>query len=142
MGQTVLSSDSHPTPGGTTDAAHRAIGAARAADAKLGTNTVVLEVGDIIAITEWFVITSAPNTRQVRTICDEVEAQLKELAGIGPVSVEGLAGASWVLLDYGDVVVHVFLDETREYFDLERLWADAPRLDWSAEPAASAAAPT
>lgn len=77
-----------------------------------------------------FVITGAPNVRQVRTIVDEIEKALKEQADVAPRSVEGLDDASWVLMDYGDLVVHVFLDETREYYQLERLWADAPRVDW------------
>jgi ribosome-associated protein len=76
------------------------------------------------------VITSAPNTRQVRTIVDEVERQLRERAGVKPRSVEGIDDASWVLLDYGDVVVHVFLTETRDFYGLERLWADAERVEW------------
>lgn len=75
-------------------------------------------------------ITSGTNTRQVRTICDEIEAALKREGGEAPHRVEGLDGASWVLLDYGDLVVHVFLDETRDYYALERLWTDAPRIAW------------
>ena len=114
-------------------AAERAVLAARAADDRQGVDTVVLEVGNVLAITEYFVITSASNTRLVRTLADEVEAQLKVLAGASPRRVEGLGEASWVLLDYGDVVVHVFLDETRRFYDLERLWSDVPRLDWRAE---------
>jgi len=76
------------------------------------------------------VITSAPNTRLVRTIVDEIEKQVREQAGARPRSVEGLDDASWVLVDYGDVVVHVFLDETRAFYGLERLWADAVRVPW------------
>jgi len=112
------------------DAQQRAVIAARAAADKKGEDILVLEVGDIIAITDVFVITSGTNTRQVRTICDEVEAVLKRDAGISPRSVEGLDDASWVLLDYGDLVVHVFRRETREYYALERLWTDAPRVAW------------
>ena len=111
--------------------------AARAAAEKKGEETIVLDVGDIIAITEVFVITSGANIRQVRAICDEVELALKVEADVSPRSTEGLGDASWVLLDYGDLVVHVFLNETRAYYDLERLWADAPRVAW--EPPASAA---
>ena len=109
--------------------------AARAADDKLATDVVVLDVGDIIGIAEVFVITSAGNTRQVRTICDEVELALKIEADLPPRSIEGLSDASWVLLDYGELVVHVFLEETREYYGLERLWADAPHIAW--EPASA-----
>jgi ribosome-associated protein len=122
---------SHPTTEElTTDARQRADIAATAAGSKKGDDILVLEVGDIIAITDVFVIASGTNRRQVRTIVEEVERQISDQTGIRPGSVEGLDDASWVLLDYGDLVVHVFLDETRAYYDLERLWADAPRVTW------------
>ena len=73
-------------------------------------------------------------------IVEEVEHQIAEQAGVKPVSVEGLEDASWVLLDYGDLVVHVFLDETRAYYDLERLWADAPAVEWEEGVPAAASA--
>ena len=104
--------------------------AARVAADKLGLDTVVLQVGDVLSIVEYFVITSASNQRQVRTIAEDVEEQVKRSGGPGPLRVEGLADATWVLLDYGDVVIHVFLQETREFYDLERLWSDVGRLDW------------
>jgi ribosome-associated protein len=110
--------------------------AARAAAEKQGADIVVLDVGEIISITEAFLIVSANNTRQVRTIVDEIEAEIKALGddpkAMGPRSVEGLEDASWVLMDYGDVIVHVFLADTRAYYDLDRLWADAPRTAWDA----------
>lgn len=109
--------------------------AARAAWGKGGDETVIVEVGDVLAITDAFVITSGRNTRQVKTIAEEVEARLKDDGGIRPLRIEGLGDSQWILLDYGDLVVHVFLDETREYYDLERLWADAPRLAWEDEAA-------
>ena len=96
----------------------------------------MLEVGEIISITDAFVITSATNVRQVRTIAEEVERKLKEEGASAPVQVEGLGDASWVLIDYGDFVVHVFLRETRAYYDLERLWSDAPRTQWEETAAA------
>jgi ribosome-associated protein len=105
--------------------------AARAADSKLGEQTVILSVGDALGITEAFVITSGGNARQVRTIADEVELQLKKGEGRAPIRIEGLDDARWVLMDYGDFLVHVFVDEAREYYDLEHLWADAPRVAWS-----------
>jgi ribosome-associated protein len=111
----------------------RASSAARAAADKKGTDIVVLGVGEILAIVDCFVLVSASNTRQVRTIVDEVR---RALAVDGPpIGVEGLDDATWVLLDYGDVVVHVFLDETRAYYDLDRLWADAARLAVDADAA-------
>jgi ribosome-associated protein len=113
-----------------TDTTTKSRLAARAAHDKKGEDTVVLDVGDIIGIVDSFVITSATNTRQVRTIVEEVEKQLREQAEVKPRSVEGLDDASWVLLDYGDFVVHVFLAATREFYGLERLWADAARVAW------------
>ena len=106
--------------------------AARAADSKKATSTVVLEVGPILAITDAFVITSGSNVRLVRTIAEEVERQVKLSGGPSPIRSEGLDDARWVLLDYGDFVVHVFLDEVRSYYDLERLWSDAAPIDWEA----------
>jgi ribosome-associated protein len=104
--------------------------AAQAASAKGGEETVIIEVGAVLAITDAFVITSGRNTRQVKTIAEEVEARLKADGGIAPLRVEGVGDSQWLLLDYGDLVVHVFLDETREFYDLERLWSDAPRVAW------------
>ena len=104
--------------------------AAGAADEKTATDTVVLEVGEVLGIAEAFVITSAGNERLVRTIAEEIERQVKEAGGPGPLRVEGMSDARWVLMDYGDIVVHVFLEEARRYYDLERLWSDAPRFDW------------
>ncbi len=104
--------------------------AARAADDKLGRATLVLDVGDVLAITDQFVLTSGANTRQVATIAEEIEAQITAEGGPKPLRVEGLDDLRWVLLDYGAFVVHVFLEETRSYYELERLWADVPRLEW------------
>ena len=114
--------------------------AAVAADSKQGQDTVVLEVGDVLAITDYFVITSAPNTRLVRTIAEEVELKVSEAGGPKPLRVEGLADLHWVLLDYGDFVVHVFNDEARRYYELERLWADVPKIDWQLTSASPPAA--
>ena len=84
----------------------------------------------MLAITDAFVITHGTNRRQVLTIAEEVEAQVKAVGGPSPLRVEGIGEAQWVLIDFGDFVVHVFLDEVRRYYDLERLWADAPRWSW------------
>lgn len=121
-----------------SDAAQRALVAASASAAKQGHDIVVLDVGPIIAIIETFVLVSATNTRQVRTIVDEVEAALKAHDGSQPLGIEGRDDATWVLLDYGDVVVHVFLAETREFYDLDRLWADARRVPFEERDALAA----
>ena len=112
--------------------------AAVAADDKKATDVLVLDVGDVLSITGWFVIASGSNPRLVRTIAEEVEARLKAEFGFEPLRVEGLDGLRWVLLDYGDFVVHVFHEEERDYYQLERLWADVPKVDWQDAPAESA----
>jgi ribosome-associated protein len=108
-----------------------ALVAARAADQKGGADTVVLDVGDILAITEAFVISSAGNSRLVKAIVDEVEFAIGDAGGPKPRRVEGLDRLEWVLMDYGEFVVHVFSDETREFYELERLWSDVPRREWA-----------
>jgi ribosome-associated protein len=104
--------------------------AARAASSKLGRDIVVLGVEKLLGLTDAFVITSGANPRQVRTIKDEVERQLKLSGYGGPICIEGLDDARWVLMDYGDFVVHVFLEEARVFYDLEHLWGDAPTWAW------------
>ena len=107
-----------------------AVTAARAAAAKQAADVTILDVHDLIVITDYFVIASGETDRQVKTILEEVERAVRDL-GEKPVRREGDADSRWVLLDYLDVVVHVFAQEEREYYDLERLWRDAPRLGWN-----------
>ena len=109
--------------------------AARAAADKQGADPVILDVGDVLAICDYFVITSGRNTRQVRTITDEIERAITEAGGPKPLRLEGRDDLSWVLMDYGDFVVHVFLQQTRDYYELERLWSDVPRVAWDVVPA-------
>ncbi len=109
-----------------------AVVAAVAADAKQGDRTVVLEMGSLLAVTEAFVVTAGRNRRHVQAIVEEIEAGGKRRVGRAPLRIEGLGDLQWVLMDYGDVVVHVFDIETRAVYDLERLWGDAPRVDWQA----------
>ena len=113
-----------------------ALAAARGADAKGAQDIVILEVADVLIVADEFVIVSASNDRQVRAIVDEVERVVADAGHAKPLRVEGLDDRHWVLMDYGDVVVHVFMDETRQYYELERLWSDVPRIEW-AEPAAT-----
>jgi ribosome-associated protein len=115
-----------------------ALVAARAADDKQGVDTIVLSVAAVLAITELFVVTSAANRRLVRTIADEIEHQVRERFGRAPVRVEGISEMQWVLIDYGDVVVHVFSEENRRFYNIERLYSDVPTIDWRADDAAEA----
>ena len=106
--------------------------AAAAVDDKKASDTLVIEVGPILAVVEYFVITSAANRRLVRFLSDEVEAQIRAVTGRSPLRVEGAREQQWVLIDYGDIVIHVFSDETRSFYEIERLYRDAPFLDWAA----------
>ena len=105
--------------------------AARAADDKQGRDIVVLDVGDVLAIAELFVVVDAPNRRLVRTLVDEIEHAVRDASGRSPRRVEGVREQQWVLMDYGDVVIHVFLDEIRRFYEIERLYRDAPVLAWA-----------
>jgi ribosome-associated protein len=91
---------------------------------------LVIDVGDVLVVTDFFVITNGTNPRQVKAIVDEVEKQIADAGGPRPFRVEGLDTLEWVLLDYGSFVVHVFNAEQRAFYRLERLWADRPHLDW------------
>ena len=101
------------------------------ADAEHGSNVLVLEVGDVLAVTEYFVIVSASNRRLVHTLVDQIEVQTRGQIGRSPLRSEGVRENQWVLVDYGDVVVHVFLAEVRDFYEIERLYTDVPKVDWS-----------
>lgn len=103
--------------------------AAAAAAEKNALDIEVLDVGDLLIITDFFVIMSGTSDRQVRTIFESIEERLRKM-GVKPLGVEGEKDAKWIVLDYGSVVVHIFATEQREYYQLERLWRDAPRIDW------------
>jgi ribosome-associated protein len=109
---------------------------ADALDDKKGNDIALLDVGDLFQITEVFVIVTGTSRPHVQTLAESVEEKLR---GVGRRSLrsEGRAEAEWVLVDFGDVVLHVFQQEARDFYGLERLWGDAPRVDW--EPASSEA---
>jgi len=93
----------------------------------------VLDLRDVASFTEFFIICSGANQRQVQAIADQIEEQLKKQLSTRPVRIEGYSSAEWVLLDYGDFIVHIFNKESREFYDLERLWRDARKVDIPAE---------
>lgn len=100
--------------------------AAAAADRVKAGDIVAFDVSDLLAITEIMMIASASNERQVLAVAEEVEKDLYLKAGLSPRSREGLTEGQWVLLDYGDFVIHVMHQESRDYYGLERLWRDRP----------------
>lgn len=115
------------------DSLELAVAAARAADDKGATDILVVEVGPIVGIVGYFVVATASNTRLVGAVTDEVVVQLKAQYDVGPRSVEGADAKRWVLLDYADVVVHVFVEEERQYYRIERLYSDATKHEWRPE---------
>lgn len=103
--------------------------AARAASDKRATDIVAIDVAELLVVTDYFVICTGNTDIQVRAIAEEVEDRLREEGDIKPIGREGAAEGRWVLLDFGDLVVHVFQPEERAFYRLENLWNDAPRLE-------------
>lgn len=103
--------------------------AARAADERKATDIMVIKVGDLIDVTDYFVIATGANTPQVGAILDSVEEALRKEAGVKPLAREETKDHSWELMDYGTFVVDVFQPEARDYYRLEMLWNDAPVID-------------
>ena len=103
---------------------------AKAISSKKGLNIKLIEIGDISSLADYMVIATGTSSTHVKAIADEVEYQLDE-AGISVSHIEGYRSNSWILLDYVDVIVHIFSDEAREFYDLERLWQDGKEIDIS-----------
>lgn len=103
---------------------------AKAISSKKGLNIKLIEIGDISSLADYMVIATGTSSTHVKAIADEVEYQLGE-AGISVSHIEGYRSNSWILLDYVDVIVHIFSDEAREFYDLERLWQDGKEIDIS-----------
>lgn len=102
---------------------------AKLAEEKKAEEIAILDLRQLLFLTDYFVICHAGNDRLVKSISEHIQVKMKE-AGEKPLQVAGEAESKWILIDYGNVVVHVFLEETRRFYDIERLWKDAPRLDW------------
>jgi ribosome-associated protein len=102
--------------------------AAAALDSKKGRNLQIIKVSDLTILAHYFILASGGSSTQVKALADEVEHKLKE-KGEAPKRTEGYNGANWIVLDYVDVVVHIFHEETREFYDLERLWQDGEFLN-------------
>jgi ribosome-associated protein len=106
-----------------------AVIAAQAASDKRATDIVAIDVAELLVVTDYFVICTGNTDIQVKAIADEVEERLRAEGGIKPIGREGLPEAKWVLLDFGDLVIHVFQPEERDFYRLEKLWSDAGRLE-------------
>ena len=102
---------------------------ALAASDRKASDIKVLHIEHLTVLADYFVICTGNVTTHVRAIVDEIELKMKEEYGIYPISMEGYASSNWVLIDYGSVVAHVFLEDTRSFYSIERLWGDAPRVE-------------
>ena len=102
---------------------------AKALDSRKGLDIKVLETGDLTTLADYFVLCSGTSSTQIRALAEACEKAMKEQAGEDPHHVEGHRGGTWVLLDFSAVVVHIFNEEAREFYDLERLWSDATPVD-------------
>jgi len=107
----------------------QAILCARAADEKKARDLVILDLRKLSYITDFFVVATAGNPRQLRAVCDEIERAMHAV-NARPIGREGGEESGWMLVDYGDLVVHVFDAERRKYYDLDLLWGDTPRIEW------------
>ena len=131
--QSSVRSQPQPAPAPSADQLdERVLAALHAAGEKKAIDPVVLDLREIASFTDYFVIFSGGNERQVQAISDEVYEQLKK-AGSPAARVEGYKTAEWILLDYGDFVVHVFEQKARRFYDLERLWRESKRVALPAE---------
>ncbi|TQQ85652.1 ribosome silencing factor [Peptacetobacter hominis] len=99
-----------------------------AIDDKLGKDTIILNIGKLSSLADYFVITSGSSARQVKAIADSVEDEMTKF-DLEPRGKEGTDTQEWVLLDYGDIIVHVFSEDSRDFYNLEKLWRDAPIVD-------------
>ena len=120
---------SNASPTATDEAISAARVAGDAIADKKGEHVLILDLSQLLVVTDIFVIASGTSTRHVKSLASDAEDALREI-GRKPIRREGTDHGEWVLLDYGDLVLHVFDAETREYYDLERLWADAPRIEF------------
>ena len=102
--------------------------AVKAIDSKRGENIRIIKIDELTVIADYFIIANGSSTTQVKALADEVEFKLSE-AGLEPKRTEGYQGANWIVLDYIDVVIHIFHKETRDFYDLERLWQDGVEVD-------------
>jgi ribosome-associated protein len=107
--------------------------ALHSASEKKAFDLVALDLRQIASFTEFFIIASGANQRQVQAIADEIEERLKKQLSARPVRTEGYSSAEWVLMDYGDFIIHIFEKNAREFYDLERLWRDAKKVELPAE---------
>jgi len=122
-----------PDPGIEMSSKEKAILCAREAWGFKALNLVIMEVSRFSSFADYFIICSGKSGRQVQGIADNIENELKT-RGLKPIGIEGKREGHWVLMDYGDVIIHVFYEPVRCFYDLESLWSEAPRVEWEHGP--------
>lgn len=105
---------------------------AEAADDKKAEDIVLLRVTEVSYLTDYFVIATGFSTTQIKAICDSIEQQIEEKYQLTPLRIQGRTDARWIVVDYGEVIVHIFMQEEREYYNLEAFWGHAERIEFSA----------
>jgi ribosome-associated protein len=123
----IASPAAHPDQG-QNRSLERALAAARVADLNRGRDLVILDLRELTPVFDYFVIATGGSRRQLHAISEEIEDVLKKEFNDRRLGIEGYADSRWILLDFGDIVIHLFDDETRGYYDLERLWTGAKRV--------------
>ncbi|QDU63248.1 Ribosomal silencing factor RsfS [Planctomycetes bacterium Pan216] len=130
-GGTIISTETHPRSQTFVEARERAILSARTAHDNRARDITILEMKGLVDWVDYLVIATGNSRRQIITIADRIEEALKEVGDVRR-GIEGYELGNWIILDYGDIVVHVFNEEKREYYQLEHLWADAEHIPWQA----------
>ena len=125
--ETIVAETKHTTR--NANAVHRAIHCAQVAEDHKGKDILVLDLRGLTPIFDFFVIATGQSRRQIHTLAEEIDAAMRS-EGQERLSIQGYEASRWIVQDYGDVIVHVFDPDAREYYALEELWADAPRIDW------------
>ncbi len=123
-------------PGRSIDSRGKAITCIREASLFKASDLVLLDVSRFSSFADFFIICSGKSSRQVQGIADNLEDKLRAME-MRPIGVEGKQEGHWVLMDYGDVIIHIFYEPVRHFYDLESLWAEAPRLEWEEGPGGS-----
>ena len=120
------------TSTGSNEALKKAILAAEAQTEKKAEDIVVIDVRDVCTFSDYFVICTGLSSLQFKAIADSIESSLRKM-GFKPYHIDGLTSQSWLIMDYSDVIIHVFSPEARSYYELERLWGDGTFIDWESE---------
>ena len=129
----IVADSTQSAPKGEVTSRECALVAARAACGKKATDIMIQDVRELVSVTDFFVIATAANNRQVAAIIDAIEEAERKECGVKPLHTEGTNDGVWALLDYGSFVVHVFQPEARDFYQLEELWNEAPTIDLSLE---------